>query len=69
MSIDTIEIAKLELQDGDILVVRTPPAWTLEQQRIVSEVVHRALHLADVNVPVLLGTTDIDFQVVRKDAA
>ncbi len=63
--VDHIEIAKLELQRGDILLVRTPSNWTGEQNHRASEGIAAAMRQADINVPLLVGTKDVDFQVVR----
>lgn len=69
MKVDYVEIAKLELQPGDLLVLRVPPDWTPKQQGNAHRAVKEAMRLADANVPIIIGTTDVEFQVIRKDAA
>lgn len=66
MQIEHVEIAKLELHRGDLLLVRVPPDWSDKQQTDAHEAIKRAMHLADANVPIIIGTTDIDIQIVRK---
>jgi hypothetical protein len=66
MTIETIEIAKLELQHGDILLVRVPPDWTHEQQERAVFAVKEAIKTVDGHVQILIGTTDVEFQIVRK---
>lgn len=66
MEVVLTEIAKLELNDRDILLVRVPPSYSPEKQSIVNKVVHDALSRVDKRVQVLIGTTDIDFTIVRK---
>jgi hypothetical protein len=61
-----IEIAKLELNRGDILFARIPVSFSPEQQKLAREAIDRAVRLAGVDVPVLVGTNDIEFQIVRK---
>lgn len=65
MKIETVEIAKLELQRGDILLVRVPPNWTPEQKRMAQAAVAAAMDRIDVDAVLLIGTTDVDFQIVR----
>lgn len=69
MQVDHIEIAKLELQRGDLLVVRVPPDWTHEQQRNAQNAVKEAMRQAGANVPIIIGGTDVEISIIRKDAA
>jgi hypothetical protein len=70
MIIDHIEIAKLELQRGDILVMRTPADWDMETRQRAFNAVQETMRQAGISgVPVLIGGTDVDFQIIRKDAA
>ena len=69
MDFEVIEIAKLELLPGDLLLVRVPPNWSEEQVSHADFAVKESLRRANVDVPILFGTTDVDFQIVRKDAA
>lgn len=70
MKIDTIEIAKLELQRGDILLVRVPPDWSKERCGRADEAIQETMRIADVHgVPVLIGSTDVEFQIVRDKAS
>jgi hypothetical protein len=64
-----IEIAKLELQPGDMLVLRVPPDWTPEQQDNASQAVKTAMRIANVNAPILVGKTDVEFQIIRRGEA
>jgi hypothetical protein len=67
MQVDHIEIAKLELRRGDVLLVRVPPDWTLEQQHAAHDAVKEAMECAGANAPIIIGTTDIEIQVIRKN--
>lgn len=69
LSVSHIEIAKLELQPGDILVIRVPPDWDYEMQKIAHKAVSRAMEQAGIKVPAIIGSTDVELQVIRKDAA
>jgi hypothetical protein len=67
MQIDHIEIAKLELQRGDILLIRVPPNWTHEQHTAAHDAVKEAMRTVGVHgATVLTGTTDVEFQVIRE---
>lgn len=66
MKVETVEISKLELQLGDLLVIRVPSDWTMQQQVDAHEAIKHAMRLADANAPIIIGTQDVEFQVVRK---
>lgn len=65
MNIETIEIAKLELQLGDILLVRIPANLNAA---FVDGAIKETMKQAGINVPVLIGPKDIDFQIIRTQA-
>lgn len=59
-----IEIARLSLEDGDILVVRTPH-WTTEQVRKAEIVIEAAMKRAGIRAPLLICPTDVEFTVLK----
>ena len=67
MTVSPIEIAKLELNRGDVLWVRVPPDWSNGQMGNAHEAIRTAMRQADVNAPVLIGTTDVEIMIVRKN--
>jgi hypothetical protein len=66
MEVSHIEIAKLDLQEGDILVARVPPAWSDERIRLVHAAIGLAMRAAGTQVPVLVGSTEVELSVVRR---
>jgi hypothetical protein len=68
IKVEQIEIAKLEICPGDILIVRVPNYWNDEQQRRAHDVVRDAFQQAGVRSPILIGPQEVEFQVVRKVA-
>lgn len=69
MSVQQIEIGRLELEDGDILLVRVPPKWSGDQIVNAERAIRSAVELTGKRATVLTGTTDIDFRIVRKSRA
>jgi hypothetical protein len=64
MQIEHIELAKLELRSGDVLVVRAPAKY---EAHVIDQAVTAALKRAGVtNVPILIGPPDIEFQIMRE---
>ena len=68
IAVSAIEIAKLELNRGDVLWVRVPPDWSDRQMGNAHEAIKSAMKQADVNAPVLIGSTDVEIMIVRKNA-
>lgn len=66
MQVDHIEIAKLSLEAGDLLVLRVPADWGHDQQVAAHDAVKEAMRKADVNVPIIIGPDTVEFQVIRK---
>jgi hypothetical protein len=63
--IDQVEIAKLELERGDILVVRISRELSADN---VSSAIEAAMKSAGVCAPILIGHHDVDFQVLKAPA-
>ena len=63
------EIAKLEIEPGDILLVRVPADYSHERVKNIHSSIEAALAAAGKRAVVLSGPNEIDFQIVRKSAA
>jgi len=62
MKIDHVEIAKLALELGDILVVKIPD--DMDPQK-VDRAFREAMREADVRCPILIGTKDAELQILK----
>lgn len=62
MQIDHVEITKLSLEPGDMLVVKVSPDIPLDN---VNRAFERSMREAGVHVPVLVGHGDIEMIVIR----
>jgi hypothetical protein len=69
ITINQVEVQKLELQDGDILVVKVPPKYSTEQCTFIQKTVAAAVARTGMRVPVLLGASDVQFAIIRKEVA
>jgi bifunctional ADP-heptose synthase (sugar kinase/adenylyltransferase) len=63
------EVAKLEIEDGDILLVRVPADYSNERIKNIHRGIEAALDAANKRAIVLSGPNEVDFQIVRKSAA
>jgi hypothetical protein len=65
-----IEVGRLDIQDGDILVIRMPDHETIESYGFdLREGLLRVFHHADKDVPIMIVTKDTEFQVLCHKAA
>jgi hypothetical protein len=65
IKISHVTIAKLDIEHGDVIVVRVPPTWTTVQQNRAAEAVRASIEKFGPTVRVLVGTNDIEFQVLK----
>jgi hypothetical protein len=65
-----IEVGRLDIQDGDILIIRMPDHETIESFGFdLREGLRRAFYRADKDVPIMMVTKDTEFQVLCHKAA
>ncbi len=65
IELNLIDFAKLDLKDGDIIVLRVPPDWDGKKQDNAWRAVHHVLERADVRAEILIGTKDVDLSILR----
>jgi hypothetical protein len=66
MQIEMVEIAKLELERGDILFCRFPEDWSEEKQRLAQECIEEMIR--DTGARLLCGPKSVEFQILSKGA-
>lgn len=61
------KIAKLELAEGDILLVSVPASWSDQRIGNIGHAIQHALNASGKQNKLLCGPDTIKFQVVRKE--
>lgn len=70
ITISHLDVQKLELQRGDILVIKLPHGSLSDQNKFAHAAMGEALRRAGIDgVQIVIGMAGDEFTIIRKDAA